>query len=278
MSLFLEQPRREKESTKGNSAVREFVANWADRWDNSLPKLGDVYPDNSFLYCTAREPSQNKDGLAVILYTYENEGQLSEEFYEYNADFSAEVLDTTKGMTWENAGTKVDIPISTIHPIVTEVITVRALTSPREALRTAVGKVNDRKFHGAEAGHLLLEGASVRISRDQNGTIISAQSTFRFLWRDQEHNEVWREARQKKRDGIWLEYQNTKPEDTETYSLTEPPGDPVYYDGIQGTSDWDKPYRMDGTTKFYRYKECDFGTVLGLPIETGDDPIGDPEP
>lgn len=283
--------REEEESTRGLSASRRFLADWADRWNTAIPQVGDAHPDNPYLFCTRRRPSEDDDGNAIVVCTYENEGQLAEEFYEYSADFSAEVLDTTKGMKWKNAGTPVDIPIPTIHPITAETITVRLITSPRDSIRSAVGKVNDRKFHGAEAGHLLLEGASVRISRDPSGNVISAQSTFRFLWREREHNEVWREAQQAvTKEGILIKFHND-PSATDDYwytdgatahaydGLVHQPGEPVYIlDPVAGKSDWDKPCYDDAGTERYRYKECDFATVLGLPTDEGDDAPGEPEP
>jgi len=265
--------RRERVTVNGLEATRTFYSPWADRYDISLPKLGDLYDDETFAYlwCTSIEPEEDEDGNAVIVCRYGNESQLGEEFYEFNCDFSCEVLDTTKGMTWDDAGTSVDVPVSTIYPIMEEVVTVRAATADRTSIRSAVGKVNSEEFHGAAVGCLLLEGASLRISRDQDGNVLSAQSTFKFLYRERPHNEVYREARIKTtKDGLRLCWHNDPNATDDDYYTTDTSkiGDPVYVSGTAGTSGWDKPYYMDGTTKKYRYDECDFASVLGIPDVT----------
>lgn len=258
------------ETVDGATGTKVFRAPIGDWPPLGLPDYGDSwsagYPG---LCCISREAVEEAFDW-IITCRYNTRPQGSDSATEA-WDFGCEVLDTTKGMVWETAESVCDIPVSTIYPVQTYVITLRDTLPNRTSVQGAVGKLNSLTFRGYAAETMLFEGAEVRASYNAVGDMLASETQYRFLIRGRSHNEVWREARQLLIKGVPQFYQAQdvdKPYYTPETTGYPKEGDPVYVGGTPGTSGWDKP--KDPVTSKYRYDTCDFATVLGLPKLTGD--------
>lgn len=256
---------------QGRQAWYCTIAEW-DANTFTGPQLGDSWTGSGYdwLRCYSRSPREigPLDMEVECLFSTRPQG---EENVRESWGFAVEVLDTTRSMIWEIAGSVCDVPVSTIHPCTEYTLAYRhAYTNAN--IQSAIGKVNDRIFRGFAPETMLFEGGEVNISYDKDGGGLDGEICYRWLIRERSHNEVWREARQLMIKGIPQYYQAQDSE--KPYYTAEGPedpveGDPVYVSGTAGTPGWDKPKNPD--TGLYRYESCDFATVLGLPRRDGDD-------
>lgn len=265
-----------KNETRVETKVREVVGtkkfrcNWDETEDPALPVYGSAFDSaNPQLVCVDIAYDQDEAYSAIVTCHYSNQGIYGADFYTENLDFSCEVLDTTRSCTWETAGTPVDIPISTIYPIVEYSVGIKVETAPIPAIISAVGKLNSKIFHGCAAETLLFEGANVAASYDKNGNASSFNVTYKFLYRQRSHNMAWREAKQKYVNNMPQYYQSESASSPNYTTDSTKDSQPVYVSGTAGTGAWDKP--IDESTGKYRYETCDFAAVLGLPKQAGDE-------
>lgn len=254
-------------SRRGVTGTKECYVPWSDRFNVALPKVGDSFDvANPYLRCTDIDYEHQDADIGQITYTYSTGGQLGESFYERSISFGAEVDDCTIGWTWETAGTPVDQQINSFRTVGSLIISMRCETSPLDAIRSATNKINDRVFQGFAAGTLLFEDADMRENWDQDGNLISVNTSYRFKWRDRSWNYFWRSPKQKIVEGVPQTYQtddSSKPNYTSTAILDSTP---VYVSGTPGSGAWDKP--VSGGD--YPYVDCDFASVLGIPTIPGD--------
>lgn len=268
-------------NSKGLLEARRYFYTDADGCDGvsptseyPIPVLYDSF--NSYyplLICMSYSVSRDDETTGwEICCNYSSEALTSDSFYSETMSYSAEALDTTKYMRWKTAGTMVDIPISTIYPMLEYVINYKRDYSTgytpaqdRAAIFSCVGKLNNASFRGFNAETLLFEGAEVNEEKNQLGVVIRAAVTYKFLYRERSHNEVYREARQAlDADGKPMYYSAATgalyPPDA-----THMDGDPVLVgDPVASVSAWDRPFYLDGATTKYRYNTADFATVLGI--------------
>lgn len=230
---------------------REDVIN-----NNNLPQIGDVFgagwPTLLLVNIKVKEIEADQCELTCT-YSAEGNNTTIDGFVERNLEFSVEVMDTTKGMKWEDSDSPVDIPVSTLHPMCDYTLTMKCATSPITAIWETQGKINDREFHDAPSGTLLFIGASIKESYDSNRVQTSTMTTYKFTKRDRDYNYCWAEPRQKMIDGI--------PQFDPVTSV------PIYVDGVDGTGRWVKAYNtatLPLTGKSYRYEYADFATDLNL--------------
>ena len=238
----------------------------------SGPQLGDSWTGSGYdwLRCYSRSPKETGplDMEVECLYSTRPQG---EEAVTESWEFGVQVLDTTRSMVWETAGSVCDVPISTIHPCTIYCLGYRHVYTNAN-IQSCIGKVNDRIFRGFPAGMMLFEGGRVTIGYDQTGAGLDGEISYHWIIGDRDHNEVWREARQLLIKGVPQYYQtqdSEKPYYTTGGSGQPADGDPVYVSGAAGSPGWDKPKNPD--TGEYRYAGCDFATVLGIPRKIGDD-------
>jgi hypothetical protein len=269
-SLELVGTRSFEQTVDGVVGTMVFRAPNTDSWPVSgVPVVGDPW--------SAGYPSLKCVGVGAVEEAFDwiitcrfNTKPQGEDMATESWDFGCEVLDTTKGMVWETAGSVCDVPVSTIYPVQGYVITLRDVLPNREAIQAATGKLNSQIFRGYAAETMLFEGAEVRVSYGV-AEILTAEVQYRFVVRSRSHNEVWREARQLLIKGVPQYYQKQDPaKDYYTDEGTGDPkeGDPVYVAGTPGTSGWDKP--KDPLTSKYRYETCDFAAELGITELDGD--------
>lgn len=238
-------------------------------FDPGLPVPGSPWPLDEylpFLRCVSAswEPL-GADGVVKCTYQYSTERELGEEFAEISSSWDVELIDQTKGYTWETAQTPVEIDIPTPVPLTEYSMRMRVIAPPYEAISQAIQCVNDRIFRGFAIGCLRFDGASTEESYDIAGNLVSCQTTYKFSGRKRSWQEVWRPPLIA-RDGEGNEryYQGQDP-DKPDYD-TSKDGQPVYVSGAAGSGAWDKPKSGND----YRYPECNFAAVLGLPRLLGD--------
>lgn len=255
-------------SRRGVTGTKECRIDWADRFDASLPKVGDSFDlANPYLRCTDIDYEHVDADGGILTFTYSTEGQLGDSFYERSISFGAEVDNATTGWTWETAGTPVSEGVNTYRSVGSLVISMRRATSPLAAIQSANNKVNDRTFQGFAAGTLLFNDADMRENWDQDGNLISVNTSFKFAWRERSWNYSWRPPRQKILDGVPQTYQTGEPDKPNYTANASLDSTPVYVSGTAGTGDWDKPKK--GSAYVYG-TSCDFATVLGIPKIPGD--------
>lgn len=271
--IFGERPGRMtfNRDGKGTTASLVVLCQLADVYpvyDPSLPQYGEPLPGMPYLRCVQISAQEGMAGEVEVTAQYSTERQLADEFYETSIDFGLETGDCTSGWTWETAGTPVETQIPTIIPVEGYSITMRVTSAPEEAILAAINCVNDRIFHGHAAGTMRFDGANTSESYDSDGSLISVRTTYSWTVKTRSHNEDWRPPLQARDiDGNLIYYHNIdagEPYYTEDSTLI---ATPVWVSGTPGTGGWDK-MTYDGG---YRYAECDFATVLGIPKKTGDE-------
>lgn len=256
------------QDAKGLTGTISYLVPEADMFSPELPLPGWPWPgphDLPMLRCVEANWSEEECGYWRAEYEYSTERQLGDEFAEVSSDWGVELVDQTKGYTWEAANTVVDIDIPTPIPLIDYTMRLRVNPPPYDAISEALQCVNDRTFRGFAAGCLRFEGASTSESYDIDANIISVQTTYKFTGRKISWLYAWRPPLIA-RDGNGREryYQgedNAKPD----YSVALD-GQPVYVGGTAGTGGWDRP-KLSGA---YRYGECNFRSVLNLPVLPGD--------
>lgn len=263
------------QDTKGMTGSISYLIPEASIFDPSLPVPGAVWPgpqDLPFLRCIEANWTEAQSGYWSIEYNYSTERQLGDEFAEVSSDWSAELVDNTRGFTWKTAGNKVDISIPTPVPLTDYTMKMRLTSPPYDAIAAAIQHVNDRVFRGFAAGCLRFDGASTSESYTIDGEMLSCQTTYKFTARAIDWNYAWRPP-VIARDGTGKErYYQGADASAPDYS-TANDGQPVYVAGTPGTGGWDRPKNgVDPVTglDIYRYASCDFASVLGLPKLVGD--------
>lgn len=263
------------QDNKGMTGTLSVVVPRASIFDPGLPVPGQPWPLDEqlpFLRCVSAEwQPLGADGVVQCTYHYSTERQLGDDFSEVSSDWSVELVDQTRGWTWESLGAKVDIDIPTPIPLIEYTMRAKVFAPPYEAISTAIESVNDRVFRGFAAGCLRFDGASTSESYDIDGELVSCQTTYKFTGRKINWQYVWRPPLTA-RDGNGRErYYQGQDSEKPDYSVALD-GQPVYASGAAGTGGWDRP--KNGTDEagqpIYRYATCNFAKVLGLPTLPGD--------
>jgi|GEM_PF-5680367 len=267
MAITLQKRRFHRTNKELRATVTYASDNWyadVEPWSSALPTIGcsysTTYPD---LICVDINVDDENVHGALVTCEFSNLGFYGEDFWSVSHDYSCEVLDTTKGMIWEDTGTSVEIPVSTIMPIDEITISGKVSTAPSSAIKSAEGKLNNATFLGYPAEQVMFEGAHTDCDIDENGNITNYIVEYKFLARQRSHNEALREAKIKLVDGMPQYYQCTDPDKPNYTTDATQDSQPVYVSGLAGQSKWTKP--KDPTTNKYRYETCDLQTALGLP-------------
>lgn len=248
--------------------------------NEELPWYGDVLDSNPNFWVKYVSATTTEGGLCYYEVTYITDKRDQNTWCEESIDIGVEPVEDDTGYTWRNAGTPVVDPIPRTRPITIITLDLNETLPPKTKTDPVVGCVNDRKFRGVPAGYLLFDGVKAKNAYGDSGTIISSSSSYIFRRR---YHAPWRlrwrpaeQARDATGDPIY--WQNI--DSTEPYYTTNPAkiATPVWVNQVpgwesllSGTADWDEPIK-DGQGY---YTECDFATVLNLPIEVGDDAPGE---
>ena len=256
---------------KGMTGQISYLVSDALIFHAELPVPGDPWPGPPavlpFLACVKAEWSGEECDQARATYFYSTDRKLGDEFVEVSMSYGIETIDMTAGWEWETAGTPVQIDVPTVLPVCEICLTMKCPISPGAAINEAQDCVNSRTFRGWEPGTLRFDGADTDESYDIDGNLLSVRTNYRFTGKPYSHNYVWRPPLQDRdASGNTLFWQD-KDNALATYTVdAKLVGTPVYVSGTAGTGAWDKP--MNGA--LYRYDECDFAIVLGLPELPGD--------
>ncbi len=231
------------QDSKGMTGTISYLVPEADIFNPALPLPGWPWPgphDLPMLRCVGADWSEEESGLWRAEYEYSTERQLGEEFAEISSDWSAELVDQTRGYTWEDAETSVDIDIPTPVPLIEYTMRMKETAPAYNAISAAINCVNDRVFRGFAAEHLRFDGASTSESYDISGRVVSCQSTYKFMGRTVSWQQVWRPPLIA-RDGSGRErYYQGQDSGKPDYSVALD-GQPIYVAGTAGTGAWDKP-------------------------------------
>jgi hypothetical protein len=236
----------------------------------ALPQYGEVWSaDLPYLVCVEVDAQEGSIAECEYVARYSTDRQIADEFYESSWDWDLEVIDCTKGFTWRDAGTPVTIDIPTVVPVASYRLTFKRELPPDDVIDSALGKLNDRKFHGCATGTLRFDGCGTDESYAADGSLISVRTVYKFTKKTRSHNEAWREPLQARDlNGDLIYYQNIdagEPYYTVDATLI---GTPVWVSGTAGTGAWDEPQDSDTDP---RYESCNFASVLDIPIKSGDD-------
>lgn len=249
------------------------------------PKPGDPWPflthNLPHLKCIAVDWLELTDSMVRIKCEYSTDAETEDsEYYEASLDFGMRTVDKTRGWVWRDTDRAVTQQIETEISTTSYTIKMRRTTSPFEVIQSAIGRLNDRKFHGMEAETMRFLGCREDQSRGFNRELLKVTSDYVFAVLPHSHQLVEREplidVDQDGNDIIWQNKEPTKPGYTTDASKV---GTPVYVSGIAGQPGLDMPLNLydldDDSNPRPRYGLCDFAGVLGLPTVDGDDDPGD---
>lgn len=277
------KPGSETYREEGKGGV--FTVTWRCDWSDivpfknpELPNYGDSMPGNDYFRVVDIDCKSGNRGDAEVTITYSTERQLAESWCDESIRYGVEPAEDDAGWTWETTGTPVVDPLPRQRPILNISLRIREEAPPIDKVWPALYKVNDRVFRGISAGYLRFDGVSADNSYAIDGTLISVASVYEFSVRSRPFNEAWRRPLQALDIDLnpifWQNIDVNQP-----YYTTDPGkiATPVWIHQTPGQTanpagiaNWDKPIK-DGD---YYYSECDFATVLGLPIKDGDDEGG----
>jgi hypothetical protein len=297
--IYGERTRRKLDWVEGKGLTGELhiLCDWSDvdpTLSASLPQYGDPWTDPNgspstalaFLRCKSIHMQEGEIAQCEFIAEYSTQNDLTggtgdEAWFKTSCGIGKFVMPDMTGWVWYGTGTPVfqQLPDPDGAPYS---VTMRVQSRPTSWIHSAQYKVNDRVFHGAAAGSLLFMGATSDEDFGMDGDIVAANVNYTFLYRALNHNYFWRKPVQLIDPFSYtpLFYHDILGRYGYT-SDTTLRGTPVYYPGPdadgtynapsgQGVGAWDVP--MYGAN--YIYEECDFGTVLGIPILAGDDAIG----
>lgn len=286
---------------QGATARKIIVCNWSDIdpiYDNGgslgLPQYGDSWDDTyaPLLKCVSVNCRQYDVDWCELTANYSTGGEVVADFYRTRLRAAVETLDASLGWKWETLDTSLEYDIPYRYPCWIYEIEKKQTLTRAQTITAAmnVSKLNDRVFHGFPIGTLRLD-AFDSDENYKNGTLEDSMITYTFSWRGRDWREDWHKAEQKidaatNTPMIW---QNTIPTDDlgaamENYTTDAAKvGTPVFFSGARGGNisghgdGWGafyKPYYKDaaGNVK-YMYELANFGSVLSLPLMSGDDAI-----
>lgn len=269
---------RIEQDERGITGYVQYLVPKSQIFSPELPVPGEAWPiagqDLPWLKCRRAEWEEAEGDVALCTYHYTTGGQLGEHYYQAHLEIDMQTMDVTKGLTWEDANIAVVQPIATAWPTGSYYIRMRRAAPPNDLVEAAVGRVNQKVFHGFAAETMLFTGMDTSESYDREGNGVDCEVTFHFAVQPISHNYVWREPTYDvDADGNTLIYQDK--DNTKGGYTVDPAkiGTPVPVAGTAGTAGWDKPTSGNDPITglpIYRYGWCDFAAVLGIPRKTGD--------
>jgi hypothetical protein len=249
-----------EETNDGAHATREWVCDWSNlaTLRKQYATIGKAYYAGSNLYCTSvRVRGEGKpDGYDTTLSMPKfTQARVTAEFATYQKldsapittwEVSAEVLELGLGRRWCYAGTICDQAQSMLMPQAELTLQMTLRTLPRANLIAMIGKINGNPFQGFSVGTLLFLGANTEARYDYERKSYIYNVAYKFLFKPQGHNTVWRAPRQARDSSgalLWWD-------DDEQ--------DPIFVTGLAGTAGWDRPHP-------HLYDYVDFNPLIGLP-------------
>ncbi len=193
----------------GAYATREFYGTWSEAFNDS-PKPGDAYPYTGWEALTvdkttitpAGEPGSSADypneythARVRCDYTMEYDKPVEEDETRISVEASSEILATTSGRTWTTTSEIVDpdeLQCGVLYPLLSITMSGVLKDPPLELILSLIGKVNAAEFAGMPAGTVLFEGAVTDANYDYENSSWKWRVTYKFLYRAQGHNYVWR--------------------------------------------------------------------------------------
>lgn len=286
---------------QGATARKIILCNWTDVdpiYDSGgslgLPKYGDPWDVTyaPLLKCVSVNCKQFDVNLCEVTANYSTDGEVVANFYRVTLRSAVETLDAGIGWKWSTLDTAVEQRIPYRFPVwIYEIEKKQDLT--RAQTLTAAGnvaKLNDRVFHGFAIGTLRLDAFNVNENYN-DGALADSTITYTFTARGRDWREEWHEAEQKidaftGTPMIWQDKIATDDNGVAMENYTTDAakiGTPVFFSGARGGNiaghgdGWGafyKPYYKDaaGNVK-YMYELANFGSVLSLPLMSGDDAI-----
>lgn len=252
-----------------------------------VPRPGDPWPyfdhDLPHLKCISIDWQELTDKTVRVRCEYSTAAEAEDpEYYEASLDFGMKSVDRTQGWVWRDSQRPVTQDIETEIAIATYTIRMDRTVSPFDVMMDAIGRLNDRKFHGRPAETMRFLGCREEQSRGFDRELLRVSSEYVFAVLPHSHQLVDRApVIDVDSDGNEIIYQD-KDEDKPGYTTDATKvGTPKYVSGVAGQPGLDMPlniYDLDEESNPKpRYDLCDFATVLGLPIQPGDDEPGEDE-
>lgn len=104
---------------------------------------------------------------------------------------TSEVLEVTEGRTWGSDATACNSKQAVPYGMVVWKLSLYQTSVNKAALYAVMNKLNNAEWYGIPTGLLLFENFNIDTTWgiDGNKTTIV---TYQFLWRDHDHNEIWR--------------------------------------------------------------------------------------
>lgn len=232
----------------------QYLCPWADI-AKTRPRMGEAHPSELGLYCV--EVEESGEGKPTGNHTYEycritarysTYQRVADSEPRISLEFGGEMLETGLGRRWHSTGTVCDQAQAVFYPnmIINYSIVLEAI--PTAVLINCVGKVNYGTFMGYAHETLLFEGASADSQWDYERGMYFYRMGYRFQFRPNGHNMVWRAPRQA-RDVLG----NLADSGAPNY-------DPIFVDGPAGIGGWDRP--VPGL-----YERVDFNPLFGWPAK-----------
>lgn len=182
----------------GRTGYRYYKCTWAERY-TVAPLIGESFSiADPELRCSQLDfdPLGKPTGVDTYTYCRITAAYTTDQLDtgadpKYSYDFGGEALQTVEGRTWDSDGKPCDIPLSTFYPLISFSLTFVTLAWDTTTVFNAIGKVNSALWLGAPAGYVLLEGVNAENEYQPDGTT-RWRITYRFLYRQRSHNEVYR--------------------------------------------------------------------------------------
>lgn len=238
----------------GVTAEYEVVCEWAEK-DTIAPQIGQPHPMEYGLYCVEVRIRGEGQPVSDHVYTHAriraiySTAQYVDAAPIQTLEFGGEILETGLGRKWTYAKTKCDQSQGIWYPTVILNQQLMFWEVNTALILSCVGKVNYWPFLNCGHETLLFEGASTESVWDGLRNTYMYRVNYRFLYRPNGHNTVWRAPRQAR--------------DSQTGGLLDtgaPDFDPVFVKGIAGVGGWDRP-------KPLLYDYADFNPLFGWPAQ-----------
>lgn len=206
---------------------------------------------------------------ALVTVNYSTQGAwYTDSYFQVSYSVGVQVLDVTRGCTWKNVGTKVDLAVSTVIPVTEITVTRMTANAPSGDMSAYTGTVNNAAWTPSvnlipgvtsfPSGTVRFDGVDGGYASDSYGTVGYITTSFKFSYVSQGWLCAWRTALQKVKDGV-PQYWSSDPEaEYVADGVTHMDSDPVYVDGAAGTPGWDYP--VDGSGN-YRYGLTNFSQM-----------------